>query len=139
MILLQTPYTNYPKFMRYDLTNQKQNEEIFNIMTDIHFYIQDDNVKGMQIKLKYTNSGGKYKWNDGQELILTYKDIKITSGFTSYYEDTNSYKQKDLIVFTNYFINYSGIDFKNSEDVMAYLNNKLLNSKLHYLMNEAKK
>jgi hypothetical protein len=126
------------KMTNYSNTvSQHQNKELFDMVSEIANYCKNRTIEGIATKIKLTNTGGKYKWSDGQEITFICGNVEFVSGFVSFYEDTNSYKQKDLLVDTNYFFNIHSrnIDLNTYVERFAYLKAKLRKIRIHNLLN----
>ncbi len=91
-------------------------------------------IKGITVKKSLIHKGGKYKWQDGIALHFSYEKISFTCSFVDYYEDTNDYKQKNLITFSEYSLfKLEGI---KKHDVLSLLKAKSRIIKIEKLLNE---
>jgi hypothetical protein len=128
----------FHKTMSYSQTDQIQNKELHDMVVEIANYCKNKEVEGMSTKKKLTSTGGKYKWTDGEEVVYSCTDnVEFKCGFISFYEDTNSYKQKDLLVNTDYFFKPL-TKTKNLDSYVerfAYLKGKLRKIRIHKLLN----
>ena len=124
--------------MSFSQTEQIQNKELHDMFVEIANYCKNKEVEGISIKKKLTSTGGKYKWTDGEEIMYTCTDgVDIKCGFISFYEDTNSYKQTDLLVNTDYFFKTltKAKDLDSYVDRFAYAKAKLRKIRIHKLLN----
>jgi hypothetical protein len=97
--------------------------QVWEILQDMFIISRGNNIKSILVKKKLIFSGGKYKWEDGIEYTLLFEDVIIPCSKVDYYEDTNDYKQKNIIVETVYGIGkIQGIEVK---DIITFLKYKL--------------
>ena len=127
-----------PVPMKYNQIDQIQSKELHDMVVEIANYCKNKEVEGMTTKKKLTSTGGKYKWTDGEEILYTCTDgVEFKCGFVSFFEDTNSYKQKDLLVDTDYFFKplTKAIKLDNYIDRFAYVKGKLRKIRIHKILN----
>jgi hypothetical protein len=90
-------------------------EKMFNITDELPF-------NEIKIKKFLIHKGGKYKWMSGDGYTFIHDNITFTVSLIDYYEDTNDFKKKDLIVKSEYTT--SKIENIKKDDIPKYLNSK---------------
>ena len=108
--------------------------QVFDLTNNICNLLKGKKIKGIEIKRVFIHNGNKYKWKDGQNLYFIYGDVTFTSSFLEYFEDTDDYRQKSLIVDTEYAIkNIKGVE---KEKLLTFLKAKLRVIKIDKFLKE---
>ncbi len=108
--------------------------QIWDTLNEICNNCKGKPIKGILVKRKLIHKGGKYKWQNGQELYFSFEDILFTASRVEYYEDSNDYKQKNIIV----SVIHAVYDFKNIEkpDILKFLKFKSRVVKINKFLKE---
>ncbi len=118
-------------------TDKDYQIEIYEILEEMCNSSKGNTIKGITVKRSLLHKGSKYKWQDGVEFHFKFEnEISFICNHIEYYEDTNDYKQKDLIVSSEYSIfKIKGIE---KDKILQFLKYKLRVIRIEKLLNEGK-
>ncbi len=104
------------------MNSENNNDEIFNLLEKIYNITEGLVFNEIKIKKSLIHEGGKYKWISGIGYTFIHNKITFTVSLLDYYEDTNDFKKKDLIVKSEY--NITKVENITKEEMLKYLKNK---------------
>lgn len=114
-------------------TDISYEEQVWDLLLQIFNNCDGKTVKGISVKKTLISTGGKYKWQDGMALHFSFEKKTFTCTYIDYYEDTNDYKQKSLIVSSEY--NISKCTNIKKTEILALLKSKSRVIKIEKLLN----
>ncbi len=110
--------------------------DIWDVASKISVQIKNKIVKGIHTKRILKHEGGKYKWRTGEEITFTGGAVFFKCGFWKYYEDSNDYEEKNLLVETKHYV--SDLEGVDKKDLLDYLRGKLRVVKIEMLISSSK-